>query len=502
MEWHGSLWFCYFKKCLFFVVLLNSVFAKGDYLMKAHIFKMPDFVEPSSVTTAGHYILAYHIVRSLTKLDKYGKIQSDIAIKWHNSDDRRTWTLTIGKSQFSNGEFITATDVAETIKRQVKFGSGVHFNFKEIKGVKVQGSDSVIIELENPRNDFIYDLSKPEFGVLYKNDYKSEKNAAKFEISSGAYALQSHSGHHYKLKRNQYFLNDIGNKFDLEISDSEGDASYKALKNGEIDFFTSQQNLTFALHEEALKNGKIKAVKPHIGFSFWLAVNPHSTYFRGTQNRATFQSYVKAFTSSEFREHTWEKAAQLYLPDGDGRPSESDLAEVWKKIEDQAKSNASVVGTKEKLRVLPLKMTNSLLDSLLKYLSRKYDVEVVPYSSEDQLQSIIKSGAFELKISSNDFSSTDLSENLKTTFNASRPYVFLDSKSPVHELMKEVIHTDDPKVKAESYKKIALSLLSTGLIAPVGYQRIWFYHNNNLDISSWSNLYPEISFWKVKVNDH
>jgi len=473
-------------------------FAKNKLI--AHVFKMPEAVEPAGVTTAGHYILASHLVRSLTKLDKFGKIQGDIAARWEHSADRKTWTIKLAPAQFSDGKPILAADVVASIERQRKFGTGVHFPFAEITGLKATAADEVEIKLREARNDFIYDLSKPEFGVLTAADAARARNELSLAISSGAYYLAKHRGSTYSLKRNPYFKAGVQNELELVMESSEGAASADLLAKGKINFLTTQQNLSFARHKEIAAEPTVRAVKPAIAFSYWLSLNPDSPYFENPAHRAAFQGYVQKFQSSELNGHSWEKATQLYLPDGDGRPSPAALAEAWASIEKNAGAPIAAL-KKPKLRLVPLKVTNALLDQTIEYLRARYEVEILSYRTEEELIAILKANHFDVKLSSNDFSSIDLSENLKTTFNSSRPYIFVGKNSRVPALLKKAGLTEEKPAQSALFREIGLSLLSEGLIAPLAYQRIWFYYNRDLDTAAWSSIYPEISFWKVAVHD-
>jgi len=461
----------------------------------AHIFKMPEYVELSAVTTAGHYVLAHHLIRSLTKLDKFGKIQGDIAQKWQLSRDRKTWTITLGDSLFSNGEKITAADVVASIDRQRRLKGGVHFAFSEISSVKQLGSNSLQVTLHSPRNDFIFALSKPEFGVLHKSDIHAPRAGGKFTVTSGAYTLVAKEGTAFRLKRNPHFKLETRNEEELVLENSDGDLSPAALKAGKISFFTGQQNLSLARHKELSESASYKSELPHIGFSFWVSINPLSPAFQDAASRAHLQKLVREFQSAEMKGHSWERAHQLYLPDGDGRPSQAQLEKTWKSIYARARAPKG----KPKLRVIPLLTPRPLIQELLDYLKLSYEIELVPFANEDELMALLNGGNFDLKIQSNDFSSTDLSENLKTSFNEVRPYIFLDKKSKVRALMRKSLETTDKSVQSNYYKEIATTLLDDGAIAPLAYMRLWFYMKRDLDISPWSRTYPEISFWKVRA---
>jgi hypothetical protein len=470
---------------------------KGATVIRAQIFSLPKQVETGAITTAAHYILASHLVRSLTKVDKFGRIQPDVAVSW-KSKDKTTWTIDIGKEKFSNGDPITAADVLQSIQRQQKLGSGVHFSFSEISSIKVLKEYTIEIVLKNPSNDFVFDLGKPEFGILHKSDQNAKKNELKLSITSGAYFLHSKTNTAFYLKRNLNFNADVNNNLDLSIESADGEKSFIELKSGSIHFFTTQQNLTNEKHRLLIETKGIKAIKPHVAFSYWLSINPNCQLFKNKTSRHQFQSFVDDFKSDELNGAFWEKSNQIYLPDGDGRPKISELELTWNSIKN---SNHKSTAKKVQLRVVPLKTTNRMLDELLLYLGKRFDIKMISYQSEDELINILKSNNFDLKISANDFSSIDLSENLKTSFNSSRPYIFLNKESPIPALLSAAIQSDDRLIRSENFRNIGLTLLRDGLIAPIAYQRAWFYSLEKIDINAWSTNFPEISFWKVHVHD-
>lgn len=484
---------------LFSILCVSSMTISAETKIHAQIFKMPEVVETAAVTTAGHYILSSHLVRPILKLDKFGKIQSDIGLKWEHSVNLKIWTITIGSEKFSNGEPITVNDIVQSIKRQMKFKTGVHFPFSEIVNVTEVSSTMFQVELKHPRNDFIYDLTKPEFGVLHKTDYSLDKNLLKFVITSGAYSLEKKENSTYYLTKNVYFKSDVKNTKDLIIESSDGEKSSVLLKEKTINFLSTQQNLSLDGHQRIINNHSLAASKPHVAFSYWLSLNPNSSVMSDSKLRTYFQSFISEFKGNQIEGHSWERSNQLYLPDGEGRPSAEALKEAWANINKNSKFFKPK--SRIKLRILPLKVSNSLLDELLDYIRTDFDIEIIPYTTELELVDIIKSNKFDIKISSNDFSSIDLSENLKTTFNASRPYIFLNKTSPIKGLLKQAIEIDNKEKRSELFKKIGIILITEGLIAPLAYQRIWFYYNKSFDISAWSSFYPEISFWKVKISE-
>jgi hypothetical protein len=107
---------------------------------------------------------------------------------------------------------------------------------------------------------------------------------------------------------------------------------------------------------------------------------------------------------------------------------------------------------------------------------------------------------FDLMVARNDFSSEDLHENLQTTFNPIYKIIFTDNKDNQYQEYLEKALTEFDEVKRFLiYKDIGMDVLKKGYIVPLVYNKIIFYHHENVDISSWSNLFPELSLWKISV---
>lgn len=466
----------------------------------AHIFGVPQNIEPSSVTNAGHYILSMHVMRTLTKLNKVGDIVGDLATNWSSTNDKKRWTITINHSEFSDGSEVKSSDVVASIRRQIALKSAVHFDFSQIKKIESENDKTITIVLKNPNSHFAFDLSKPEFGILHRTDVSKEKGLLTFKITSGPYFLIEIKNKCYYLKRNFYYMSDVLNNEDLTICSANKENTINNLFDKKINFVSSADPILDSERRNLNKLPFLKTVKPHIGFSYWISLNPKSHLFENIKSRYEFQQFMRNFKTEEMSKPDWELADQIYLPDGDGRPNKSELSEIWKQIEN-TKFLSNKAEKKVSIRLLPLKFTNKLIEDVIQYLSTRYNVELMRYSSEEELIKLISENNFDIKISANDFSSTDLYENLKTTFNKTRPYVFLTEDNMIHNLMKKAGEEEDRKKRSEYFKKIGIELLKSGLVFPIAHQRVYFYLSKKLNIDSWATTYPEISFWKIKIND-
>ena len=485
----------YVKYILVMLTGLITAMSADSKSLTAHVFTTPDQIELSEITNAGHYILATHLVRTLTKLDKLGNVQPNLLKKWTKISSKQ-WLLELDNLRFSNGEQIKSDDVISSIKRQMKIANAIHYNFNNFKTLKKIADRKIVITLNKENSNLIYDFSKPEFGVLHRTDYLVPKNQMKFKITSGPYSIKNIKFFDYYLTRNTYYSNDVENDFDLVFLRKHE----KNSTNFGLDFYATAADVSQVEHLKLTKLATVKATKPHVGFSYWVSLNKNSKIFKNKTSIRKFQNHVSNFDINSENNFLWEKANQLYLPDGDGRPTTKEIEKVWKDIKlDSSKLKESKV--KPVLRMLPLKFSNNVIVDLIKHLSLNYNVEIISYKTEEELRQIISRNEFDIKISANDFSSIDLSENLKTSFNSSRPYIFLKKNDKIFKLMSDLSKEEVRSIRSAIFKEIGLRLISEGYIAPVGFQRIWFYSSREVDIANWSNLFPEVSFWKVKLSD-
>jgi len=99
----------------------------------------------------------------------------------------------------------------------------------------------------------------------------------------------------------------------------------------------------------------------------------------------------------------------------------------------------------------------------------------------------------------NDFSSSDILENLLVTFNPSRPLIFPGEQVAYYRGLLDKISTEDDALKKyQLYKELGTSLLRKGFLVPIAYKNLIVFHRKSLDFSEWSTLFPDILFWKIK----
>lgn len=152
--------------------------------------------------------IANNIVESPLRIGAQSNYVSGIAESWVYSDDKKVLKLKISNNyKFQDGTPITATDVAESIKRLITTQKAAHSDLfdsictdSKCGGVSVE-NDHVTIELNRPVNGLTYNLSSPEFGVVPPAYYKNQiVTHDRLKNLSGPYQVQSFTKERMDLK--------------------------------------------------------------------------------------------------------------------------------------------------------------------------------------------------------------------------------------------------------------------------------------------------------------
>lgn len=461
------------------------------------IFAMPEKIDTSLIHSASEFIILTHLNRPLIKLNANSKIEGDLCDEWRVEDDFKKFTFHVREdAQWSDGTKLTSQDVVATIQRQMSLNSANHFNFKEILKVSNIGGNKFIVQLKSKNLSFIRHVTYPEFGVLHKSQISKEVGKLDHAITSGPYVLEKHENGRYYLSKNKFYKNsEEGSPSHVVFQSTDIETQLNGLNSGKIDFAIPHRLLSRSQHNSVVESKKLSISSPHIGYTFWVSINPKSKSLSDVKTRHWIQKVLDSSKLSLEKEAPfWQHAKQLYLPDGLGRPKQEDIDSIWSEIN----SNAVKPQGSLKLKVLvgsDFPLRNQFLDLLKK---NNIEIVVTEYSSPDEMFKKLKSEEFDLFQVRNDFSSEDLHENLQTTFNPSSFLMLTDSKDNQFQsdLVKALSSSSDED-RHNIYSNIGRKVLRKGYIAPLLYQKVIFYYQKNLDISKLSVLYPELSIWKI-----
>jgi peptide/nickel transport system substrate-binding protein len=110
---------------------------------------------------------------TLVETNDAGDIEPSLATDWQVSDDGMTVTLTLRKDvTFQNGDPFTAADAKATLDRVLdpKTGSVVASNLGNVKDVRADGDDTLVIELSQPDTALLNVLAQTGTAMLDHKD--------------------------------------------------------------------------------------------------------------------------------------------------------------------------------------------------------------------------------------------------------------------------------------------------------------------------------------------
>ncbi len=481
---------------IFLNLTLWSFQVQSTSIFTASIFSGSNILDTSKIQTAGQYISLHQIVRPFTQLDKQAQITANAMKSWKVSNDGTIFDFKMADNLlWSDGTPITVEEVVKSINRQIEIKTANHFDFSTIKSISILNSKELRIELKNKNNNFIRQISYPEFGiVMVKEDLSID-----FSKVSGAYNLIESNNDHFILQKNKHFPYHTTSSPEIvriEWGDSK-DKQSKAQKN-HLDFFVPFADFNKKTLNDITTDGEYKQVTPHIGYSFWLSLNPRSEKLSNINTRKQVQALIKR-TKFDFDESYpfWIPANQIYLPDGLGRPNRNEVENIWDDI--VSLNNPLPSGLKLTLLMdSSFPFAQKIIDQLN---SHNIETTVDWFSPKDNFFEALNKKAYDIIQVRNDFSSIDLHENLQTTFNEKNALIITsEDDNQFKNELQNALSLETLEKRSDVYKDIALKIIQKGYVVPIAYHQVLFVHKKKYDISSWSKLFPEISLWKIKLN--
>ncbi|KAF1021996.1 MAG: Heme-binding protein A [Paracidovorax wautersii] len=127
-----------------------------------------DRIDPAYYFEQYGYHIGRQLFNTLTELDDSGKLIGGLAESWTSGQQLREWRLRLRKGVvFHNGKALQAQDVVYSLNhhRQKDSPSAVRGYMQQVKDVRADGSDTVVITLNAPNADFPYLLGEVNFGI-------------------------------------------------------------------------------------------------------------------------------------------------------------------------------------------------------------------------------------------------------------------------------------------------------------------------------------------------
>lgn len=469
----------------------------GQLPIIADIGPLPSDPDPTSIGSVSKYLFLSHIVRTPIVVDRNASIKGDLLESWTVSPDQKIFRLQFKKGEhFNDGTPITAQHFADTLSFRRSFKGQIHFDFSLIDKVVVQGR-TVEIQLSKPLPLFITNLSQPEFGILHPATIKKPELGPK--ECSGFYCLSKFGKNAIDLVKNKYAKSRGPENVLLR---SFGQEKYEKIEKGEIQFIMEFGEIPAHI-KKPKSDSPYELVFPHIGFTHWLSINPLRPSLSKLGTRKVLQQLIKdEFSKFDLADSGYEPAEQLFLPGGPGRLSESEAKKTWtdgRSNLDKAKPNF------EKVELVVLltdkfpfqKQLRAAISSAVGSL--KGQTKFVIYHDQKELQQLVSRGEFDILLINNDFSGFDLTLSVGVTFNPQRPLIVFEPNSKLSGFLDELSSEPVMENRAKLLLRISEEVLRTSLIVPLVYKRAAFIKSKQLDISDWSLLFPEVSFWKAEV---
>lgn len=168
---------------------------------------------------------------TLLTFDQQFDVKFDLATHYETDDKHLEWTVEIrDDAYFSNGELVTAEDVAFTYETAKNNQSII--DLQNLEEVEVNDLHTVTFKLKKPQSAFIYLLAM--LGIVPKDEYSEtyEENP----IGSGPYQLvQWDKGQQLIVKANPHYYGEKSPFEKLTFLFLEEDAAFAAAKAGEVD---------------------------------------------------------------------------------------------------------------------------------------------------------------------------------------------------------------------------------------------------------------------------
>lgn len=168
-----------------------------------------------------------------------GELSYDLATGYEASEDGKTWTVTIRDDAFfSNGDKLTAKDVAFTYKAVKDAGTSV--DLSNMIDAKALDDETVQFTLEEPDFTFVYYMYK--IGIVPEALY--DENYGENPIGSGPYKMvQWDKGQQTIWEYNDLYYGEEPAIKRIIIVFMDEDAQFAAIQKGDVDLISTNQTL-------------------------------------------------------------------------------------------------------------------------------------------------------------------------------------------------------------------------------------------------------------------
>lgn len=182
------------------------------------------------------------IQSTLVEYNQDMTFSNDLATDYSISDDGLTWTFTIRSDvTFTDGEPLTASDVAFTFNTAKKGQSSLDLTFMDI--AEATSDDTIVFTLNRPTSTFLNTIATT--GIVPEHTYNENYGTA--PIGSGPYTfVQWNKGEQLMLKANKDYYGTVPSIENVTIVFMTEDAAFAATKAGQVDVALTSATLATA----------------------------------------------------------------------------------------------------------------------------------------------------------------------------------------------------------------------------------------------------------------
>ena len=209
----------------------------GNFVIGCSGGSTTDSMDPGTLTSVFNQHLNFQIRNCLVEIDHNFNPIPELAESWDSTPDARVWTFKLRKGvEFHNGKTLTADDVIFSINHHLgeDSKSGAKGYLKSLKGMRKDGPNTVIFELEGGNADFPFTMSDYHLTICPDGTKGPEFEKG---IGTGAYILKDwEPGVQSLAIRNPNYWKAGRAHFDSveTLAITDGSARTNALKTGKI----------------------------------------------------------------------------------------------------------------------------------------------------------------------------------------------------------------------------------------------------------------------------
>ncbi|MFJ6453870.1 ABC transporter substrate-binding protein [Paenarthrobacter sp. NPDC091669] len=238
--------------------------ASSNTTLALAVTAAPASLDPAQLQEGQQTYVWGSVFDTLLYVDNDGKLQPNAAESWKFSDDGLTLTLTLREGMtFSNGDPVTAKDVAGTLDRTRTTPGQQQSKLAAVASIEAPDDRTVVLKLKQPEPALLTNLALAA-GVIGDADTLNEKTTALDPTTSGPYTLDKAAtvaGTTYVLNRRDDYWNAKAYPFKTVtvrvIQDRT--AVFNALQAGELDAGNVEPAQVKQIEAAGFKTAKVEA---------------------------------------------------------------------------------------------------------------------------------------------------------------------------------------------------------------------------------------------------